>query len=102
MASKNDSSDSANRSGRDEGFEAVYKRLEETVSKLEQGNLTLEESIALYEEGMKLAKRCQEQLQKAEQRITRLQETFSGGTGAVREETPEYEPLPEPDEAPIE
>jgi exodeoxyribonuclease VII small subunit len=96
MASKNES----------EGFETLHKRLEETVAKLEKGDLTLEESIGLYEEGMKLARRCQELLQDAEQRITRLQESFSSGTGAVREEEPTYEPdsesMPLPDEAPIE
>jgi exodeoxyribonuclease VII small subunit len=74
-----------------EGFEALYTRLEETVAKLEQGNLTLEESIALYEEGMNLARRCQELLQQAELRITRLQESYASGS-ALREETEDYEP----------
>jgi exodeoxyribonuclease VII small subunit len=74
-----------------ETFESIYKRLEETVAKLEQGNLTLEESIALYEEGMKLAKRSQELLAEAELRITRLQESFANGA-AVREESEEYVP----------
>ncbi len=75
---------------KDEGFEALYRRLEEAVSKLEQGGLTLEESLALYEEGMDLARRCQELLQGAELRITRLQESFANGLAAVREEMPEY------------
>jgi exodeoxyribonuclease VII small subunit len=86
MASKNEG----------EGFEALYKRLEETVAKLEQGNLTLEESITLYEEGMKLARRCQELLQQAELRITRLQESFANGTG-VGEEAEEYVAAPASD-----
>ncbi len=85
-----------------DGFESLYKRLEDTVAKMEQGNLTLEESIALYEDGMKLAQACQEQLQKAEQRITRLQEAFSGSAGGVREDIPDCEPEPAPDEAAIE
>jgi exodeoxyribonuclease VII small subunit len=72
-----------------EAFEALYKRLEETVAKLEQGNLTLEESIALYEEGMKLARSCQELLQQAELRIARLQESFADGS-VVREEPEPY------------
>ncbi|TMC00576.1 MAG: exodeoxyribonuclease VII small subunit [Chloroflexi bacterium] len=88
------------------GFEALYQRLEETVARLEQGDLTLEESLALYEEGMKLAKRCQEILQQAEMRITRLQESFSEGLTAVGEETetyePEYEPAVAQDELPLE
>jgi exodeoxyribonuclease VII small subunit len=74
-----------------EPFEALYTRLEQTVAKLEQGNLSLEESLSLYEEGMNLAKRCQEILQGAELRITRLQEQFSEGAAALREEPPEYE-----------
>jgi len=49
-----------------EGFEVLHKRLEETVAKLEEGNLTLEESIALYEEGMSLARRTQDLLAQAE------------------------------------
>ena len=83
------------------GFEPLYKRLEEIVARLEQGDLTLEESLALYEEGMKLARRCQELLQGAELRITKLQESFAESLGAVREEPAEYEAdaedLPEAD-----
>jgi exodeoxyribonuclease VII small subunit len=76
---------------RQAGFEAQYKRLEETVAKLEAGNLTLEESLALYEDGMKLAKRCQELLRDAELRVTRLQEQFSDGLGSVREGPAAYD-----------
>lgn len=58
-------------------FEELYRRLEETVGKLEKGGLPLEQSIALYEEGMQLAKRCQEILDKAELRITKLRDSFA-------------------------
>lgn len=58
-------------------FESLYKQLEETVAKLEEGGLTLEQSLALYEEGMKLASRCQELLQRAELKVTKLQEEFA-------------------------
>ena len=78
-----------------EAFEVLYGRLEQTVSRLEDGGLTLEESIALYEDGMKLARRCQEMLQQAELRITRLQESFSEGLGELREELETYEPPPD-------
>jgi len=91
---------------KDGGFEALYGRLEEAVTKLEKGGLTLEESLALYEEGMNLARRCQELLQQAELRITRLQESFTNSLGAVREEgagyAPEIEPEPTPNELPLE
>jgi exodeoxyribonuclease VII small subunit len=60
-----------------ETFEALYSRLEEAVAKLEQGGLPLEQAIALYEEGMTLARTCQERLDEAELRITTLRESFA-------------------------
>jgi len=69
-----------------EDFETLYQRLEETLARLEGGGLTLDRSLALYEEGMKLARRCQELLQQAEVKITKLQEEFS----ALREEAEPY------------
>ena len=95
MASKKPKDDS-------EPFEALYERLEENVAKLEGGNLSLEESLSLYEEGMKLARQCQELLQNAELRVTRLQEQFAAGTASLREELAEYEPSPQYDEEPVE
>ena len=73
-------------------FEELYRRLEETVEKLERGGLPLEESIALYEQGMELAKSCQETLDKAELRVTKLRDSFT------RTGLPE-EPLAGEDEA---
>ena len=89
----------------DEGFESLYRKLEETVSKLEDGGLTLNESLRLYEAGMQLASRCQELLQEAELKVTRLQESFSGGLNSAREETVQYSTELEPnsrDELPLE
>ena len=83
-----------------EGFEALYKQLEETVAKLEQGNLSLEESLSLYEAGTALAKRCQALLQDAELRVTRLQTQFN--ETLLHEEPAEYDPEPEFDEEPVE
>lgn len=88
--------------GDQEPFEALYKRLEETVARLEGGNLSLEESLSLYEEGMRLARACQAMLQDAELRVTRLQEQFAAGTASLREELASYEPSPEYDEEPVE
>jgi exodeoxyribonuclease VII small subunit len=59
-----------------ESFEELYRRLEESVARLEQGGLSLEEAIAAYEEGMRLATACQERLAEAEVRITRLKQRF--------------------------
>jgi exodeoxyribonuclease VII small subunit len=58
-------------------FEELFRRLEETVAKLEEGGLPLERSLALYEEGMTLARRCQEMLDAAEVRIRQLRETMA-------------------------
>ena len=50
-------------------FERAMKRLEEIVEQMESGELSLEDLIVRYEEGMKLVKVCQERLASAEQRI---------------------------------
>jgi exodeoxyribonuclease VII small subunit len=78
----------------DRPFEELYRRLEETVEKLERGGLALEQSIALYEEGMELAKRCQAILDAAEQRITKLRDSF-GQRAPLEEAAVEEEPLGE-------
>jgi exodeoxyribonuclease VII small subunit len=50
-------------------FEQAYGELEETVQKLEAGNLPLEEALSLYQRGMALATYCNLQLDQAELRI---------------------------------
>lgn len=57
-------------------FEEALRRLEETVQRLEAGGLSLEEATRLYEEGMRLARLCNELLANAELRISRLQTSF--------------------------
>ena len=57
-------------------FEEAYSRLEETVHALEEGGLSLAEATRLFEEGMSLARICNELLSSAELRITRLQTAF--------------------------
>ena len=83
-----------------ESFEELYQRLEQAVGKLEEGGLPLEEALALYEEGMRLAQRCQEMLDQAELRVTRLQEGFASyrEEGVDRSLREEIEPYPEEDE----
>lgn len=58
-------------------FEELYRRLEEVVARLEAGGLGLEEAITLYEEGMRLARRCQEMLDSARLRITTLRQELA-------------------------
>lgn len=53
-------------------FEAARARLEEVVQQLEEGDLSLEEMIALYEQGQALAQLCQDRLDSAEFRISEL------------------------------
>jgi exodeoxyribonuclease VII small subunit len=53
-------------------FEASMKRLETIVEELESGELTLEDSIARYEEGVKLSRGLTAKLDEAEKRIERL------------------------------
>ena len=50
-------------------FENKLKRLEEIVKKMEQGDLELDDSLKLFEEGVKLTKECQTHLSQAEQKV---------------------------------
>jgi exodeoxyribonuclease VII small subunit len=61
-------------------FEQAYERLRQSVEELEAGPLALEEAIARYEEGMRLARLCNEMLDRAELRLqVVLREPGSGG-----------------------
>ena len=53
-------------------FEDALKRLEALTEEIERGEIGLEESIARYEEGMKLVSQCRKALTDAEQRIQKL------------------------------
>lgn len=53
-------------------FEKAYEELEEIISKLESGELPLEESVTLFERGRQLSERCQSLLDKAELRVSQL------------------------------
>ena len=55
-----------------ESFEELMQQLETITKKLEQGGVDLDTSIALYEQGMTIAKLCQELLNKAENKIQDL------------------------------
>lgn len=55
-------------------FEKNMQRLSEIVSRLEQGDLTLAESVALYEEGVKLSAACSQALEQAKLKVTIQQE----------------------------
>jgi len=59
-------------------FEDALKRLEEIVSRLERGELALEESLTLYEEGIKLSRLCHGKLEEAEAKIELLMKDARG------------------------
>jgi len=65
-------------------FEAAMKRLETIVEELESGELTLEDSITRYEEGVKLSRGLTTKLDETEKRIERLVE--GGGADGPRTE----------------
>lgn len=53
-------------------FEKKLKRLEEIVQKMEKGDLALDESLKLFEEGVKLSRECHAQLTQAEAQVKKL------------------------------
>jgi exodeoxyribonuclease VII small subunit len=53
-------------------FEDAMKRIEKIVSDLERGELPLEESLEKFEEAVKLARSCQQKLEAAQERVSKL------------------------------
>ena len=66
--------------GEDEGFDAVLARLRKVVERLENGNLSLEESLSAYEEGVGLVQKGHALLDGAEKRVELL---IAGGSQSV-------------------
>lgn len=54
------------------GFEAAFLKLQEIAEKLDDNNITLDESLKLFEEGVKLSKYCNDILSKAREKIDSL------------------------------
>lgn len=59
-------------SKKEEDFEELMKKLEDITNKLETENLSLDESVKLFEEGIGISKECNEKLEKAEKKISIL------------------------------
>ena len=57
---------------KDNNFEVSLKKLEAIVDKLESGDIGLEESVKLYEEGMKIKKICDKKLKDIEMQIKKI------------------------------
>lgn len=70
------------KSTKPQSYETLYTRMQEIVARLEAGELPLDQAMALYEEGTKLAAACRQLLDSAELRI---QELRIGGVGEFEE-----------------
>lgn len=64
-------------------FEDALKDLERVVGRLESGDATLDESIALYERGDKLRQRCSERLDQAQARVEAIRLDAEGRPAGV-------------------
>lgn len=62
----------------EEKFEEALKKLEEIVREMESGDLTLEESLKSFEEGVRLSRFCAKKLDEAERRIEVLLKNEEG------------------------
>jgi exodeoxyribonuclease VII small subunit len=72
-------------------FEERLTQLEQVVEKLERGELSLDESVRLFEEGVKLSDACKAELEKAEGRVQVLVEGRNGKMQAAEMDLDEEE-----------
>ena len=59
-------------------FEEAFQKLEAIIKKLDEGNLTLEDSLKVFEEGVHLSRFCSQKLDEAEKRVDLLLKESSG------------------------
>lgn len=71
-------------------FEDAFAKLEEVLRSLESGGKTLEESMALYEQGMRLTRQCHEYLDSAQLRITEIASNMNTN-GATEDLNKDYQ-----------
>jgi exodeoxyribonuclease VII small subunit len=79
-------------------FEQALEALEKIVERLEKGELTLEESLKLYEEGIRLSRLCHGKLEEAEGKIETLLKDAKGEPALDRQGRPKTKPLPPPED----
>lgn len=70
-------------------FEAALEQLQVTVKRLESGELSLEQSLKAFEEGVRLTRTCQEQLSGAEKRVELLMKANTDGTVELQPFSPQ-------------
>jgi exodeoxyribonuclease VII small subunit len=66
-------------------FEKKLSRLEELVTKMETGDLPLEDSLKYFEEGVKLSRECNSQLASAEQTVKKLLSVDASGNAVTED-----------------
>jgi exodeoxyribonuclease VII small subunit len=66
-------------------FEEALKQLEAIVSRLELGDLPLEEALSIFEEGIRVTKLCSQRLSEAERRVNILVRNADSATGGLEE-----------------
>jgi exodeoxyribonuclease VII small subunit len=67
----------------EESYDAIVARLERVVGELESGQLTLEQSVEKFAEGVRLARDASRKLDEAERRVEQLVRSADGGDEAV-------------------
>ncbi len=65
-------------------FEQAMAELEEVLTRLEKGDVALDESIALYERGAELKKRCETKLREAEEKVAAIQTDAEGNPTGLK------------------
>ncbi len=73
-------------------FETSLKKLEQIVATMEQGNLSLEESLKMFQEGIALTKKCQEAISNVEQQVMILVDDHLEDFNAQTENSNEHSP----------
>ena len=66
-------------------FEKKLSRLEEIVTKMEKGDLALDESLKLFEEGVKLSRECHQRLNEAEAKVKLLVTVDASGNAVTKD-----------------
>ncbi|MGE4132697.1 MAG: exodeoxyribonuclease VII small subunit [Bdellovibrionales bacterium] len=66
-------------------FEKKLSRLEDIVTKMEAGDLSLEDSLKFFEEGVKLSRECNQQLSQAEQKVKLLLSVNADGMAETKD-----------------
>ncbi|MDE7202661.1 MAG: exodeoxyribonuclease VII small subunit [Lachnospiraceae bacterium] len=59
---------------KEQTLEQAFEKIEDMIGKLEQEDISLEESFKLYKEGMKLIKSCNDKIDKVEKEVLKLNE----------------------------